>query len=174
MKIPEIIQQDNKILRKIAAEVPVADITRPKIQGIIADMKHALATQHDGVAIAAPQIAVSLRIFALNPQVYQVNPIEGPRPLVFINPRIIKISRDRKAMSEGCLSVRPWYGKVRRASKAIVEAYNEAGEKFTLEGNGLLAQIFQHEIDHLDGVLFIDKAKDLHELPANEIGDTIK
>lgn len=174
MAIPRIIQQDNKILRQIAAEVPVADIARPKIQGIVADMKAALATQHDGVAIAAPQIAVSLRIFVLNPQVYQTLKTEGPQPLVFINPRIVKMSRDRKAMSEGCLSVRPWYGKVRRASKATVEAYNEAGEKFTFDGNGLLAQIFQHEIDHLDGVLFIDKAKDLRELPAHEIGDTIK
>ncbi len=170
----KIIQQDNKILRAIAQEVPINEIPSKKIQDILRDMAEALASQHDGVAIAAPQIAVSLRIFVLNPQVYQTVKTEGPQPLVFINPRIIKMSRDRKAMSEGCLSVRPWYGKVRRASKATVEAYNEAGEKFVLDGNGLLAQIFQHEIDHLDGVLFIDKAKDLKELPATEVDDVVK
>ncbi len=170
----KIIQQDNKILRAIAQEVPVNEILSKKVQDILRDMKEALASQHDGVAIAAPQIAVSLRIFLVNPQVYDTIKTDGPRPLVFINPRILKMSRDRKAMSEGCLSVRPWYGKVKRASKATVEAWNERGEKFTIDGVGLLAQIFQHEIDHLNGVLFIDKAKDLREIPGTEIGDTIK
>lgn len=170
----KIIQQDNKILRAIADEVPIKEISGNKIQEILRDMSEALASQHDGVAIAAPQIAVSLRIFLVNPQVYDTMKTDGPRPLVFINPRILKMSRDRKAMSEGCLSVRPWYGKVKRASKATVEAWDERGEKFTIDGVGLLAQIFQHEIDHLNGVLFIDKAKDLRELPGTEIGDTIK
>ncbi len=170
----KIIQQDNKILRAIADEVSIKEISGNKIQEILRDMSEALASQHDGVAIAAPQIAVSLRIFLVNPQVYDTMKTDGPRPLVFINPRILKMSRDRKAMSEGCLSVRPWYGKVKRASKATVEAWDERGEKFTIDGVGLLAQIFQHEIDHLNGVLFIDKAKDLRELPGTEIGDTIK
>ena len=67
-------------------------------------------------------------------------------------------------MMEGCLSVRPIYGKVRRATRAIVEAYDEHGKKFTKEGSGLLAHIFQHEMDHLEGVLFIDKAKELQEI----------
>ncbi len=170
----KIIQQDNKILRATAAEVPVKDIPGKKIQEILRDMAEALASQHDGVAIAAPQIAVSKRIFVVNPQVYDTMKTDGPRPLVFINPRILKMSRDRKAMAEGCLSVRPWYGKVKRASKATVEALDECGEKFTIDGFGLLAQIFQHEIDHLNGVLFIDKAKDLRELPLTEIGDVVK
>ncbi len=170
----KIIQQDNKILRAIASEVPIKEISGKKIQEILHDMSEALASQHDGVAIAAPQIAVSLRIFLVNPQVYDTMKTDGPRPLVFINPRILKMSRDRKAMSEGCLSVRPWYGKVKRASKATVEAWDERGEKFTIDGVGLLAQIFQHEIDHLNGVLFIDKAKDLRELPGTEIGEGVK
>ena len=170
----KIIQQDNKILRAIASEVPTREISGKKIQEILHDMNEALASQHDGVAIAAPQIAVSLRIFLVNPQVYDTMKTDGPRPLVFINPRILKMSRDRKAMSEGCLSVRPWYGKVKRASKATVEAWDERGEKFTIDGIGLLAQIFQHEIDHLNGVLFIDKAKDLRELPGTEIGEGVK
>ena len=71
-------------------------------------------------------------------------------------------------MEEGCLSVRPLFGKVRRATRATVEAYNERGEKFTMEGTGLLAHVFQHEIDHLEGVLFIDKAKNLREIYYND------
>ena len=76
----------------------------------------------------------------------------------------LSTKKDKKFMDEGCLSVRPFYGKVRRATKATVEAYNEEGKKFTFGGSGLLANIFQHEIDHLDGILFIDKAKDINEV----------
>jgi peptide deformylase len=67
-------------------------------------------------------------------------------------------------MEEGCLSVRWVYGKTKRADKAMVEAYNERGHKFVRQGSGLLAQIYQHEIDHLNGILFIDKASHLVEI----------
>lgn len=172
----EIIQSENPVLREIAAEVPLADITKPKIKKVLADMVSALNSQDDGVAIAAPQIGVSLRIFVVSGKIFDEDFIRGKgstegdfyskarqKHLVFINPVLKKISRDKKLMSEGCLSVRPIYGKVRRATRASVEAYDENGKKFTKDGSGLLAHIFQHETDHLDGVLFIDKAKDLYE-----------
>jgi peptide deformylase len=168
-KIPTIVQKDDptgkKVLRDISPEIPVDKIISEKIQKLISDMKSALQTQNDGVALAAPQIGVSSRIFIVNPAVFKSVETKEVPQTVFINPKITKISKDRKAMEEGCLSVRPWYGKVRRASRATVEAYNQDGEKFELEGTGLLAQIFQHEIDHLEGILFTDKAKDLKELP---------
>lgn len=171
----EIVQKGNKTLREIAKEVPVDSITKPKIQKIIKDMSEALDSQYDGVAIAAPQIDVSLRIFVVSGKVFDEDFIRGTKPtdnfkikkhpenMVFINPVFIKISKDKKLMDEGCLSVRPIYGKVRRATRATIEAYNEKGKKFTMDGSGLLAHIFQHEYDHLDGILFIDKAKDMHE-----------
>jgi peptide deformylase len=88
---------------------------------------------------------------------------------VYINPQIKKVSRKKRQLDEGCLSVRYLYGKVKRAEKVTLEAYNEKGEKFTKGGSGLLAQIFQHETDHLDGVLFIDKAENVVEvLPEKE------
>ena len=168
-----IVQSEDKVLRKIAKEVPILNITKPKIQKVISEMGEALDSQYDGVAIAAPQIGESLRIFVVSGKVFEEDFIRGTpsskqhkvhKPnLVFINPVFKKISRDRKLMVEGCLSVRPLYGKVRRATRATVEAYDEHGKKFTMDGSGLLAHIFQHEIDHLDGVLFIDKSKDLHE-----------
>jgi peptide deformylase len=170
-----IVQNENKILRKISKEVPIASIQKVKIQKIIEDMNMALDSQYDGVAIAAPQIGVSLRIFIVSSKIFDENFIGGEltnkpkniikKPnLVFINPIFKKISKDKKLMTEGCLSVRPLYGKVRRATRATVEAYNEFGQKFTKDGSGLLAHIFQHEIDHLDGILFTDKAKDLQEI----------
>ena len=140
-------------------------------------MKEALDSQSDGVAIAAPQVAVPLRIFVVSGRIFNENFARGKKnpassvnliqhpDIVFINPIFKKISKDKKLMDEGCLSIRPLYGKVRRATRATIEAYNEHGRKFTMNGSGLLAHIFQHELDHLDGVLFTDKAKDLHEEP---------
>jgi peptide deformylase len=170
----EIVQNGNPVLRSIAKEVDISSITKKDTQKVLSDMTEALYSQDDGVAIAAPQIGVSLRIFIVSGKIFDTDYIRGKAPLsdaksaahkdlVFINPVFKKISRDRKLLSEGCLSVRPIYGKVRRATKATIEAYDEHGNKITQEGTGLLAHIFQHEIDHLDGILFIDKARDLHE-----------
>lgn len=171
----EIVQKENKVLREIAKEVPIDEIKSAKIQKVLKEMNESLAGEHDGVALAAPQIAVSLRIFVISPLAYKylkdddkINFV-GEEKLVFINPKITWKSNDSKKMDEGCLSVRPWYGKVKRASRANVEAYDENGEKFEIEGRGLIAQIFQHETDHLDGILFIDKAEDLKEINYNEI-----
>lgn len=178
----EIVQNGHPVLRKVAKEVPLSHITTPKIVKVISDMKKALHSQDDGVAIAAPQIAESYRIFIVSGRIFDEDFIRGKGPdlnspsknkkvypdLVFINPVFKKISKDRKLMAEGCLSVRPLYGKVRRATKATMEAYDETGEKFEKEGTGLLAHIFQHETDHLDGILFIDKARDIHESTSEE------
>lgn len=172
-----IVQNGDKVLRKVSKEILVSDIIKPKIQKILNEMSEALHSQDDGVAIAAPQIGVSLRIFIVSGRIFDEDFTRGHgskegslytkirhKDLIFINPVLKKMSKDKKLMSEGCLSVRPIYGKVRRATKATVEAYDEFGKKFTKDGSGLLAHIFQHETDHLDGILFIDKAKDLQEV----------
>ena len=164
----EIIQKENKILRLISKDIPVSEISKPKIQTILSNMHQALDSQEDGVAIAAPQIGVSLRIFILSKKIFEyTNNYDKDKiysNMVFINPIILEISKDKKIMEEGCLSVRPIYGKVRRATRATIEAYNEKGEKFTMQGSGILAQAFQHETDHLEGILFIDKATNLIEV----------
>ena len=159
----KIVQKDNKVLRKIAEEVSVDFFNSKKLHSLLKEMNKALAEQEDGVAIAAPQISESLRIFTVSPRIFEIMK-KNDIPLTYINPIITKISKDKKAMEEGCLSVRWLYGKVRRSSRVTVEAYDEQGNKFTRGASGLLAQIFQHEIDHLNGVLFIDTAKDIREL----------
>lgn len=163
----KIVQKDEKagkVLREIAT--PVDFIKEKKtLPKMLNDMREAMFSQDDGVALAAPQIGLSKRIFVVNPMVYrEKTKYNGPQELTFINPKIIKSSRDKKLMEEGCLSVRPLYGKVRRSSRVSLEAYDAKGRKFEITASGLLAQVFQHETDHLEGVLFVDKAKDLYEI----------
>lgn len=166
-----IAQINDPVLRECAQSVLIKDILSPRIQKIISDMKEAMSTQKDGVAIAAPQIGVPFRIFAVSDRVMQEADSEYNsigKDLVFINPEIIKLSKDKHDVEEGCLSVRWKYGKVKRSVKASIKGYNELGEKVERGASGLLAQIFQHEIDHLDGILFIDKAWDVEDMPPEE------
>ncbi len=169
--VKKILQKNEKILREIAKEVPLEEIKSLKIKKIIEEMKEALASQDDGVAIAAPQIGYSLRIFVVSRRVEEIlletKPDKKENELkdwIFINPVLKKLSKEKKNVEEGCLSVRYLYGEVKRSKKAIVEAYDENGKKFQRGGTGLMAQIFQHEIDHLDGILFIDKAQNVEEI----------
>ena len=174
-KVGEIVGRNAPVLREIAESVPIKDIPSKKIQDILKLMKKALREEEDGVAIAAPQIGESLRIFVVSGKVFVLGKEELakedeekiiiPDDLVFINPEIVKLSRKKIEMEEGCLSARWLYGWVKRSEKATVRAYNEKGERFEMGGSGLMAQIFQHETDHLVGVLFLDKAKDINELP---------
>lgn len=163
-----IVQDGHPALRAEAKEVPLKDITSPKIKKVIEDMKELLATQDDGVAIAAPQIGESLRIFIVSGEVLKIaDPkYKGDEGyMIFINPVITKLSREKQEVEEGCLSVRWKYGKISRAMKATVKAYNEDGEPLERGASGLLAQVFQHETDHLNGILFIDSAYDVKDIP---------
>ncbi len=168
----DIIQKEQSILRDKAKEVPHADIGTEKIKKIIENMIEAMDSQRDGIALAAPQIGISLQIFVVKGKLLSQADQSykgGDDDLVFINPKIIKLSREKKAVEEGCLSVRWYYGKVKRSVRATITAYNEKGEKIERGAGGVLAQIFQHEIDHLNGVLFIDKAKELWEMTDDEV-----
>jgi len=167
----DIRQQNDPVLRQKADLVKSSEFGSTQLTKIIKDMKKALAEQSDGVAIAAPQIGVSKQIFIVSHQTWKhiKGGPETKEDLVFINPTILKKSKTKELMDEGCLSVRWWYGKVERSTKVSVEALNETGQKFIWNGSGLIAQIFQHEIDHLEGTLFIDKAVDLQEIePSNQ------
>jgi peptide deformylase len=164
-----IIQEGDPILRGIASTVSLSDIGSAKLNEILVRMQDALRAQPDGVAIAAPQIGVPLRIFVVAGFILKKKKdTETPPDKIFINPEIVSLSKERVWLEEGCLSVRFLYGEVERAKKAKVRAYNENGTRFTMGASGLLAQIFQHETDHLDGTLFIDTARGLHTLSPEE------
>jgi peptide deformylase len=178
----KIVQKEDPVLRKIAKEVSEKEIGSKEIKKVLADMSRALLEQDDGVAIAAPQIGVSKRIFVVSGKIFEEDFTRGQgsqthsntpthKDLVFINPIITKISKDKKSLQEGCLSVRWLYGKTKRATSATVEAMDENGQTFEYKGRGLMAQIFQHEIDHLNGILFHDHAKDVKDIPPENSRD---
>lgn len=170
----EIIQKDNdthNVLRQTAESIPDNLFGSEELAHIVADMKAALASQDDGVAIAAPQIGISRRIFVVSGKVFIMNEEDEPeRPddMVCINPDIVSLSKEKEELEEGCLSVRYKYGKVLRSKKAKIRAYDQDGRMFERGASGLLAQIFQHETDHLNGVLFIDKAEHLFDISPEE------
>ncbi len=162
----KLVPQDSPVLHQIAEEVPVEDITSPKVQKVIKDMRETLrsysAKGFVGVAIAAPQIGIPLRIFLVE-DAEAIRVKEEPLLpfLVAINPRIVKASAKHEVVGEGCLSVPEHYGVVSRAKNATIRAYDEHGKEYERGAGGLLAQIFQHECDHLDGMLFVDVAEEV-------------
>jgi len=177
MKEIVIVQRDNPVLRAIAKPVAAADIGTAKLNQIIEDMKSALHSQKDGIAIAAPQIGHSLRMFVVDGSLLKKADKEykgNDGDLVFINPTILKLSKDKKEVEEGCLSVRWLYGQIKRSTRATLRALNEKGEEVERGASGLLAQIFQHEVDHLNGTLFIDTAEEIWEMTEEEIADLQK
>lgn len=155
----DIVQKENHVLREKAKDVALKDIASKKIQDVIAEMKMAMHAEEDGVAIAAPQIGQSLRIFVVNGQMFDAE------DMVFINPEIIRASKKKKRMEEGCLSIRWLYGEVLRSEKITIKALDESGRKIQRGASGLLAQVFQHETDHLNGILFTDKARNIRDIP---------
>ena len=162
----DIVQQGDPVLRQVAHYVEPQNISSDEISSVIANMHAALATQKDGVALAAPQIGESLQIFVVSPTIFK-HP-KGQN-LVYINPEIIEHSPQKKWLEEGCLSCRWKVGQVERSLKVSVRAYNEEGELFEEFAEDLLAHIFQHEIDHLHGTLFVDKARNLRDMTEEEI-----
>ena len=162
--IDPIVTEGAPALRQKAKDVPKSQFSTAELADMIARMSASLRTTPNGVAIAASQIGISYRIFVVAGFViagHERN-LEDP-DMPFINPKLVRHSRKKMPMEEGCLSVPKMYGMVERSLKAAVRAQDPAGKKFEYHGTDLLAQIFQHECDHLDGILFIDKATDLHK-----------
>lgn len=155
----KIVQTGAPVLRQRAKPVPKKDIGSPTLNKLIARMSAILAKEPHGVALAAPQVGSSLRLFVVAGKVFKKEEDKATPPdRVFINPEIVKKSRTKKEMQEGCLSVRGKYGTVMRHEKASLKAQDKTGKPFIYHGSELVGHIFQHECDHLDGVLYTDKA----------------
>ena len=175
----EILQTGNPILREVSLAVPLSKIKTLEIKKTISLLQKAIAGQSDAAAISAVQIGNLTRLFVISKKVFESDPknpgeIKSKRDLIFINPKIVKVSKNKQLLEEGCLSVRYVYGKVMRPEKVTVEAYDDNGKKFLRGFSGLLAQIVQHEIDHLDGILFTDKAVDLQKISPEEYEKMLK
>jgi peptide deformylase len=147
MAILEIRKAGDEVLKQHAAPVTKIDHT---IKKLLKDMSETLY-HADGVGLAAPQVGVSLKVVVID---------VGEGLIELINPVIV----DKKELvtdTEGCLSIPGVFGEVERYNDVTVEALDRNGKKIRLSGSGLLARAFQHEIDHLDGILFIEIAKTL-------------
>lgn len=146
MAILEIKEYGEPILREKA--LPVEEVT-PEILNLVKDMAETMYTD-SGVGLAAPQVGVLKRIILVDIDV------EEDGLIVLINPMLIK-SEGEVVAEEGCLSVPDIYSQVKRSSKVTVKALNENGDSIEITKEGLTARALQHEIDHLDGILFIDR-----------------
>ncbi|MDD4333114.1 MAG: peptide deformylase [Patescibacteria group bacterium] len=152
-KILTILTIPNQILRKKSEDVSSKKLAEKKLQALALNMVKTMK-ERDGVGLAAPQVGENIRLITVNTK-------DGV--LILFNPKITKNSFAKEWAEEGCLSVPGVYGKVRRNKKINCVYFNISGEKKKISAEGLLARVIQHEIDHLDGILFIDKAKDIQK-----------
>lgn len=157
MALLKVASMGHPVLRKVAAPVPEKEITSPKIQTLIQDMVETMI-EYDGRGLAAPQVHESLRIVVM---IWDFDPDTEPYLKCLINPVIKNMTAENSTYWEGCLSVPGLRGKVSRPNKISVTALNEKGKKVEFVAEGFAATVVQHEYDHLDGVLYVDRIADL-------------
>ena len=143
MAVLAIRHLPDPVLRQKAKRVPTID---KSIHRLIDDMMETLQ-QANGVGLAAPQIGVSLRVVVLK------MPEEGP--IAIINPEIVKRSGEREIV-EGCLSLPGYAGEIKRSISVTIKGLNRQGKAIRIRATGLMAQTLEHELDHLNGILYID------------------
>lgn len=156
--IRRILEYPDPVLRRIAD--PITEVT-PALEALVGDM---FWTMHEnlGVGLAAPQVGESVRLVVIELPLNENDPQAGVR-YVFVNPKLGVLGQ-RQDITEGCLSLPGFRAEVNRAESAAVTFTNLRGELEYLEATGLLAQAIQHELDHLDGVLFVDHLESLDDL----------
>lgn len=153
----KVLTNPTPSLREHSKEVSRDFIIQKETQEFIKNLINTMYTD-DGIGIAAPQVGNNIRICIIGR-----NAIPGKKKdLVLINPIWTKLSRKTDWDTEGCLSVPKTYGKVKRYTTIQVEALDETGTAFSFEARNFFARVVQHEVDHLDGILFIDKAIDIY------------
>jgi len=163
-----IVTKGDPILSKKTVDLPKNLFGTKALAEMIADMSAALRATEHGVAIAANQIGLPYRIFVVRGFVMEGKERGTEDPdVAFVNPKISRLSRKKELLEEGCLSVPGYRGTIKRSFKATVNAYTEKGKKMERGASGLLAQIFQHECDHLDGILYVEKAEEVFEEEEN-------
>ncbi len=151
MAVREVRILGDPVLRKKAEAVAAID---DEVRRLIKDMFDTMY-QEDGVGLAAPQVGVSHRVIVVDPRE------QDARPLGLINPVIVASDDETDRGEEGCLSIPGLKDIVERPASVVLEALDVEGQPVRIEADGLLARVLQHEVDHLDGVLFIDRVSPL-------------
>ena len=167
MAVLKIAKLGNPILRQIAVPVDLNELTGPRndeLQGFIDDLIDTMRVE-DGVGIAAPQVSRSIQIVVVECAGNERYPgKEDIELMVLVNPVITRYSEEMEEGWEGCLSLENLRGLAQRSTDITVEAYTREGKKFGLEADGFLAVVLQHEIDHLHGLVFLDRMADMAKL----------
>jgi peptide deformylase len=164
MSLLKVARMGHPVLRTRAREIERAELKQPSMQKLIDDMIDTMHEYH-GVGLAAPQIHEGVRIF-----IAAINPIEeeplppDAEPMVFINPVITPVGHDIRDDWEGCLSIPDIRGRVPRARAIKVSAMDRSGGKIEIASQDFPARVIQHETDHLDGVLFLDRMRSFETL----------
>lgn len=160
--IRTIITDGHPTLRRVAKKVDPKEISDPLFVQLLEDM---FATMYDapGIGLAAPQINISKRIFTVDLQ----DDDDAHGPLVVINPKF-ELTEGEIEATEGCLSVPGYVGEITRYEKVVITGLDRSGAKIRLEGAGLFGRCLQHEIDHLNGVLYTDRAKNVRKPETEE------
>lgn len=141
-------------LRERSRELSLQEITTPEFQQFLDTLIETMFVE-DGIGIAAPQVGQNIRAIIVN--------LKKEGATAFLNPEITKTSETTLVGEEGCLSVPGKYGMVRRHKRISLQALNRHGRKVEMDVSGLFATVFQHEIDHLNGILYIDKALEIFD-----------
>jgi peptide deformylase len=166
MPIREIITPPNPTLRKPAKKVRAFT---PELQTLIDDMVETMRAA-SGVGLAAPQVDVGQKVIVIEYGENQEDPdlpSKPPKLYILVNPEIVRHSSEFEVANEACLSVPGIFGEVERYKTVTVKGLNRHGVPTRIKANGWLARVFQHEIDHLDGILFIDRASELWRVEEN-------
>ncbi len=145
-------KKEEKFLRRTPALFDFAKHTKKEIRDLIKTMRSTMK-KANGIGLSANQIGLDMRVFVAQP--------ENKFYAVF-NPEILKTSGEAKVIEEGCLSVPDVYGNVTRPDRVLLSGYDANGNKIKIKAWGILARVFQHEVDHLNGGIFIDKATEIH------------
>jgi peptide deformylase len=154
----EIITDGHPTLRKVAKKVSLEELRDPLFQQLIDDMFETMYAA-PGIGLAAPQVNISKRIFVVDLG-HDRDEDEDRGPLVFVNPRFTVIEGEIESL-EGCLSVPGMIGDLKRHERVVCSALDRDGKRFKISAIELFSRCLQHEMDHLDGVLYIDKAKNI-------------
>lgn len=150
-------KKEEKFLREKTKDFDFTSQSRQEISDLIFRMRKAMRAAY-GIGLSANQIGLPHKIF-----VAEVSQENGGRKFYAVfNPKIEKLGNEKVAIEEGCLSVPGIYGRVERPERITISGYDKNGKPLKIKAWGLLARIFQHEIDHLNGVLFKDKAQELY------------
>jgi peptide deformylase len=151
MSVRELRYMGDPVLREKAA--PVQELTG-EIRQLIEDMFDTMYAE-EGVGLAAPQVGVPLRVIVVDPREPDI------LPFALLNPEVVDVSEETDRAEEGCLSIPGLREVVERPSAVTIEGINRDGERVVIEADGLLARILQHEVDHVDGILFVDRVSGL-------------